>query len=75
MADAFDHCEEQVRSGDKDRFLATLFASSRLGAIFVPLNFRLAAPEVADILAMSEPVVIVSEEEVHGVNDRPQLAD
>ena len=43
-------------------FLVTLFASSRLGAIFVPLNFRLAAPEVADILGLSEPVVIVSEE-------------
>ena len=29
MADAFDHCEEQVRSGDKDRFLATLFAPQK----------------------------------------------
>jgi phytoene synthase len=26
MSDAFDHCEELVRAGDKDRFLATLFA-------------------------------------------------
>ena len=26
MADAFDHCEALVRAGDKDRFLATLFA-------------------------------------------------
>jgi phytoene synthase len=26
MADAFDHCEQAVRDGDKDRFLATLFA-------------------------------------------------
>jgi len=26
MADAFDHCEQLVRAGDKDRFLATLFA-------------------------------------------------
>ena len=26
MADSFDHCEELVRAGDKDRFLATLFA-------------------------------------------------
>ena len=29
MADAFDHCEELVRSGDKDRFLATLFAPQK----------------------------------------------
>ena len=31
MADAFDHCQELVRAGDKDRFLATLFA---------PLKYR-----------------------------------
>src|SRR5437016_1846432 len=29
MPDAFDHCEELVRSADKDRFLATLFAPTR----------------------------------------------
>jgi phytoene synthase len=29
MADSFDHCEELVRSGDKDRFLATLFAPQK----------------------------------------------
>ena len=31
MADAFDHCEELVRAGDKDRFLATLFAPAASG--------------------------------------------
>src|SRR5688572_30941058 len=29
MLDAFDHCEEVVRAGDKDRFLATLFAPQK----------------------------------------------
>lgn len=29
MPDAFDHCEELVRDGDKDRFLATLFAPQK----------------------------------------------
>ena len=29
MPDAFDHCEELVRAGDKDRFLATLFAPQK----------------------------------------------
>jgi phytoene synthase len=29
MADAFDHCEALVRTGDKDRFLATLFAPQK----------------------------------------------
>jgi phytoene synthase len=29
MADAFDHCEELVRAGDRDRYLATLFAPQK----------------------------------------------
>ena len=29
MPDAFDHCEELVRAGDKDRFLASLFAPQK----------------------------------------------
>ena len=29
MPDAFDHCEGLVREGDKDRFLATLFAPQK----------------------------------------------
>src|SRR5665213_2533126 len=29
MPDAFDHCEQLVREGDKDRFLATLFAPQK----------------------------------------------
>src|SRR6188474_516506 len=29
MADSFDHCEELVRAGDKDRYLATLFAPQK----------------------------------------------
>ncbi len=29
MPDAFDHCEELVRAGDRDRYLATLFAPQK----------------------------------------------
>jgi phytoene synthase len=29
MADSFDHCEDLVRTGDKNRFLATLFAPQK----------------------------------------------
>lgn len=29
MPDAFDHCEELVRAGDRDRYLATLFAPAK----------------------------------------------
>ena len=37
----------------------TLFAAASLGAIFVPLNTRLAAPEIAYLLDDSAPTVLV----------------
>ena len=37
MADAFEHCEELVRAGDKDRFLATLFAPQKYRRAFFAL--------------------------------------
>ena len=47
MADAFDHCEQLVRAGDKDRFLATLFAPQKYRrALFALYAFNL---EVARI--------------------------
>jgi fatty-acyl-CoA synthase len=41
--------------------LAMLFACARLGAMLVPLNFRLAAPEHAEILAHADPAVLVAD--------------
>ena len=54
-----------VREGDRVAvlmvnsvaFLETMFATAKLGAVFVPINFRLAAPEVAYLLADSGAVV------------------
>jgi fatty-acyl-CoA synthase len=40
-------------------FLETLFATGTLGAVFVPLNFRLAGPELEFCLGDSGSVVIV----------------
>src|SRR5437868_8495838 len=37
MADSFDHCEELVRTGDKNRFLATLFAPQKYRRAFYAL--------------------------------------
>ncbi len=56
-----------VTSGDRvaylgpnhPAFLETLFAAGALGAVFVPLNTRLAAPELAYNLADSGSVVLV----------------
>ncbi|RRO14132.1 long-chain-fatty-acid--CoA ligase [Saccharopolyspora rhizosphaerae] len=40
-------------------FVETMFAAHQLGAIFVPLNFRLAAPEVDYLLSHSGAAVLV----------------
>jgi fatty-acyl-CoA synthase len=56
-----------VRQGDRvaallvnsAAFLETMFASAKLGAVFVPINFRLAPPEVAFLLADSGADVFV----------------
>ncbi len=39
------------------------FACFRIGAVFVPLNWRLAAPELAYIVADANPKVLVSDDE------------
>jgi fatty-acyl-CoA synthase len=41
--------------------LALLFACARLGALLVPLNWRLAAPELCTILADAEPKALIAE--------------
>jgi fatty-acyl-CoA synthase len=37
----------------------TFFATTRLGAIFVPLNLRLAPPEIRELVADCEPRIVV----------------
>ena len=59
-----------VRAGDRVAHLgyngaeqiALLFACSRLGAVFVPLSWRLAPPEHATMLADCRPRVLVASE-------------
>jgi acyl-CoA synthetase (AMP-forming)/AMP-acid ligase II len=56
-----------VRQGDRvaallvnsAAFLETMFATAKLGALFVPINFRLTAPEVTYLLADSGADVFV----------------
>ena len=56
-----------VRAGDRVAYLGpnalatfeALFATCRLGAVFVPLNTRLATPELARLLADCRPTVLV----------------
>jgi phytoene synthase len=49
MADSFDHCEALVRAGDKDRFLATLFAPERARRALLALySFNLEVARVRE---------------------------
>ncbi|MEV4729189.1 long-chain fatty acid--CoA ligase [Saccharopolyspora sp. NPDC049426] len=56
-------------------FVETMFATHQLGAIFVPLNFRLAPPEIAYMLDDSGAEVLVygpgSREVVRSIADPP----
>ncbi|TFV58223.1 long-chain-fatty-acid--CoA ligase [Mycobacterium sp. PS03-16] len=45
-------------------FLETMFAAAKLGAIYVPINFRLAPPEVAYVLTDSGADVLVWSEQL-----------
>jgi acyl-CoA synthetase (AMP-forming)/AMP-acid ligase II len=48
---------------NSDRFLEVMHAVSHLGAIFMPLNWRLAGPELAFIVDDATAALVVSEEE------------
>ncbi len=48
-----------VLMGNSHVFLEILFALSKIGGIMVPLNFRLASPEIEYILNDSEPKVLI----------------
>jgi fatty-acyl-CoA synthase len=58
-----------VRKGDRvafvglnqPMFLFALFASARLGAIFVPLNFRLTGPEVAANVQDADASILIAD--------------
>ena len=57
-----------IRRGDRvaalmnncPQFLEALFATVRLGAIFVPVNFRLAPPEIVRLVAACTPSILLA---------------
>lgn len=64
--------DKGVEKGDRVAYLCTnslehitlLLACARLGALFVPLNFRLALHELAEIVERVEPKALISTEDV-----------
>jgi fatty-acyl-CoA synthase len=56
-------------------FLFAMFACARLGAIYVPLNFRLSGPELAAIVADADVSVLVADAQHRAVIDavRPDM--
>src|SRR6185312_3304136 len=50
-------------------FLETVFAANYLGAIVMPINWRLSAPEVRYILEHSEARVLVADDDLVAVAD------
>jgi acyl-CoA synthetase (AMP-forming)/AMP-acid ligase II len=58
-------------------FIEAMFAASRLGAIFMPINWRLAGEEVAYIAAHAGARLVISEPELAPLADaaRPHLPD
>jgi fatty-acyl-CoA synthase len=50
-------------------FLRSYFAAAWIGAVFVPVNFRLAAPEVRALLEDARPDVVIAEpERAHSIS-------
>lgn len=66
-----------VVARNRVEMLIVHFACIRCGAIFVPVNWRLAPAEVAHILADCRPALIITEPEFEGLvdsHDCPRLA-
>jgi fatty-acyl-CoA synthase len=62
-----------ILARNRIEYLDALFATGKLGAILVPLNWRLAAPELAYMLADSTPRVLIAEAEFAPVVETLQL--
>jgi fatty-acyl-CoA synthase len=58
-----------VLSTNEMEFLPLFFACQRLGAILVPINFRLTAREVAHVLNDSSPQLLIHQSQFNGLID------
>ncbi|MGH2374593.1 MAG: AMP-binding protein, partial [bacterium] len=56
-----------ILSINRAEYIEVLFAAARLGAIAVPLNWRLTAPELAFQVGDSEPVMLFVDPELRSL--------
>jgi acyl-CoA synthetase (AMP-forming)/AMP-acid ligase II len=57
---------------NSDHFVVSFFAAAKLGAVIVPINFRLTASEVHYILNQSESIMVFCDEEFEQVIDEAE---
>ena len=69
-------CGDRVATmlGNRHEHVALFFACGRVGAMLVPLNWRLAATELAPVLADAAPPLLVGEERFRAVVETAQRA-
>ncbi|MEV7085527.1 long-chain fatty acid--CoA ligase [Streptomyces sp. NPDC093085] len=72
LADGGTHSGDRVAylGLNSTAFFVTMLAAFRLGALFVPVNFRLAEPELAQVLESSGAATIICEEAHRAAVDR-----
>lgn len=64
-----------VLMGNRPAFYEGFLAIARLGAVFVPVNVRLSAPEVAHVLHDAGVRVLITEVAFAGLLDKLEVAD
>ncbi|MEQ1690740.1 MAG: AMP-binding protein [Gemmatimonas sp.] len=63
-----------ILAQNRVEFIPLLFACIRRGAMLVPLNWRLSAPELARVLSDAAPVVILGEDGLRGLGEQALFA-
>lgn len=56
-------------TGNRVETIALFFGATRIGAVLVPLNWRLAVPELAGVIADAGPTLVVGEDRLRSVGE------
>jgi len=56
-------------TGNRVETITLFFGATRVGAVLVPLNWRLAAPELARVVEDADPVIVVGEDRFRSLGE------